>query len=180
MRVSVVVAMGPNAVIGNKGGLPWGKMPKDLERFKKITTGHHILMGRVTLESIIRAVGHPLPGRTSIVLTRQQSLEVPEGVLVTHSVEQSLTLARDAGEKELMVIGGAEVYRELLDWTTTLYLTIIRGGFEGDACSPIMPPPAYDPVWYLKEAVRWPADKKNSYPYEFRTYIRRSAAPAFG
>ncbi len=127
MNVSIIVAASRNGVIGNKGRLPW-HLPADLQRFKRITMGHPILMGRKTFESI----GKPLPGRTNIVITRQQGFQCC-GTTVAHSLEEGLLMCdRGATAQESFVIGGAEIFEQALPLADRIYLTRIEKDFEGD------------------------------------------------
>ena len=120
--------MDRSRAIGNAGKLPW-HIPADLKRFRALTTGHHIVMGRKTYESI----GRLLPGRTSVIVTRNPGFAVP-GAIVAHSVEEALT--RCAGDTEIFVIGGAQVYREALPLAHRLYLTEVKGAFPADTWFP--------------------------------------------
>ena len=122
--VSLIVAASRNGVIGAKGKLPW-RLPTDLQRFKELTMGHPILMGRKTFESI----GKPLPGRINIVVTRQKGFQCC-GVTVVHSPEEALLICED--EREVFVIGGAEIYQQALSFANRIYLTRIEKDFEGD------------------------------------------------
>lgn len=124
MRISLVVAVSENGVIGIDNKLPW-RIPEDLARFKSLTMGHTLLMGRKTFESI----GRVLPGRTSIVLTRDRSYEPPPGVMVAHEVDEALSLAPGP---EVFVVGGAEVYRLLMPFADRIHLTRVHGHYEGD------------------------------------------------
>ena len=136
MRLSLIVAVAQNGVIGRNNELPW-YLPEDLKYFKKMTIGKPIIMGRKTFESI----GKPLPGRTNIVVTRQENWSAP-GVLVVQSVEQALAIGtqfRNEQEQlaeEIMVIGGAEIYRHALSIADRVYLTKIHIDVEGDAFFP--------------------------------------------
>jgi len=131
MTLSIIVAMSHNRAIGRAGSLPW-RLPADLRRFKRLTMGHHLLLGRRTWESI----GRPLPGRTLVVISRQQRLEVPDGVRVARSVHEALEVARAAGEQETFVGGGALIYRETLALADRLYLTLVHADVEGDTFFP--------------------------------------------
>lgn len=128
MRVSAIVAMGTNRAIGLEGALPW-RLPEDLRRFKRLTMGHTLLVGRRTYESI----GRPLPGRRMVVLTRQPGWSA-EGVQVARSLEEALELA--AGGEEVFIAGGAEVYREALPRVQRLYLTVLERDYPGDTFFP--------------------------------------------
>ncbi|HEX6864402.1 MAG TPA: dihydrofolate reductase, partial [Thermoanaerobaculia bacterium] len=108
MKISLIAALARNRVIGRDNRLPW-RLPPDLRRFKQLTMGHTLLVGRKTFESI----GRPLPGRSMLVVSRQEGYS-PEGVRVARSVQEALDLARAGGETELFVAGGAEIYRQTL------------------------------------------------------------------
>ena len=128
MRLSIVVAMDSNRLIGKDNGLPW-HLPADLAFFKKLTTGNTILMGRKTFDSI----GRPLPNRRNIVITRNADIEIT-GCEVVNSIEEALSLAQ--GETEVMVIGGAKLYQQILPIADRLYITQIEGEFDGDTYFP--------------------------------------------
>ncbi|MBI2337646.1 dihydrofolate reductase [Candidatus Daviesbacteria bacterium] len=130
--ISIIVAVaGKKRVIGTKGGMPW-YIPEELKRFKSITMGHPIIMGRKTFESI----GKVLPGRTNIVITRDENFSA-DGVIVTHSLDEALQIAQSApGNNEIFIIGGGEIYKEALPKTDKLYLTIIDNEIEGDTFFP--------------------------------------------
>lgn len=124
MTLSIIVAASRNGVIGAGGKLPW-HLPADLKRFKQLTLGHPVIMGRKTFESL----GKPLPGRTNIVVTRQEGFQAC-GAGVAHSLEQALRLCKN--EEEVFVIGGAQIYRQALPLADRIYLTRIDRDFEGD------------------------------------------------
>jgi dihydrofolate reductase len=129
--LSLIVAMSENRVIGVENRLPWN-IPEDLKRFRKITLGHPIIMGRKTYESI----GKVLPGRTNIVITRERLYRV-EGGAVTHSLDEALEWARQSpGSGEIFIIGGAEIFRQALPKARRIYLTEVRWPFEGDTHFP--------------------------------------------
>ncbi len=134
MLISMIAALSTNGVIGRDNKLPW-HLPEDLKYFKKVTMGKSLLMGRKTYESI----GRPLPGRTNIVLSRQQQFAAP-GVIIVHSTEQALAEAGRTGATELMVIGGEDVYRTMLPLARRLYLTRVDLKVEGDAFFPPLEP----------------------------------------
>jgi dihydrofolate reductase len=156
--------MSTERLIGQGGGLPW-RLPADLRHFKSITMGKPVLMGRKTHESI----GKSLPGRENIVLTRDRSFRA-EGCRVVHSMEDALAAAKD--HDELMVIGGAEIYRAFLDRADRMYVTLVEGVFQGDTHFP----PYDEQAW--KEVQRDPheADAKNPHAFTFLTYVRPSEA----
>lgn len=132
MRTSIIVAMAENGVIGLEGGMPW-HISADLKHFKAVTMGKPIIMGRKTYESI----GRPLPGRTNIVITRQADYEA-EGVVVAGSMDEAIAAAGEVegAGGEVMVIGGAEIYRAALAGADRIYLTEVAGEPEGDVYFP--------------------------------------------
>ena len=137
MSLSLVVAVSSNNIIGHNGDLPWGRSLKaDLRRFKAITMGHPILMGRKTWDSLGRA----LPGRTNIIISRQ-NLKVPDGVHVVASLEQALQVAAAApGGEEVMLMGGGQLYAAGLVLANRVYLTRVLQDFEGDVSFPVLQP----------------------------------------
>lgn len=136
MRLCFVVAVAENGVIGAQGGMPW-RLPSDLKRFKSMTTGKPIIMGRKTYESI----GRPLPGRDNIVITRSETF-APEGVFVVRSVEAALRLgvarATDRGVDEIAVIGGGGIFKEMLPLAERIYLTRVHASPPGDVLFPAL------------------------------------------
>ena len=131
MKISLIAALDEKGGLGKENQLLW-RIPEDLKNFKKMTMGLCVLLGRKTYQSI----GKALPGRTLLVLTKKESLELPEGVVKVSSVDEALELAKNKGDHELMVAGGAEVYKELLPMADTLYLTRIHGTKEADVFFP--------------------------------------------
>jgi dihydrofolate reductase len=129
--LSLVLAMADHGVIGAKGKIPW-HIPDDMRRFKAITLGKPVIMGRKTWQSLPRK---PLPGRTNIVMTQDKNFEAP-GVLVAHTLEEALALAGKEQPTEVMVIGGAEIYRNALPHAHRVYLTEVHGNFDGDTIMP--------------------------------------------
>lgn len=135
MDISIIAALDEAGGIGKDGAIPW-HLPDDLKRFKSLTLGHHLITGRKTYESI----GRPLPGRTTIIVTRQQEY-APAGaalqpVLVAPSFNQALQLARDAGESEVFIIGGSQIYAHALRLATRFYLTRVHATFPCDVFFP--------------------------------------------
>lgn len=132
----MIVAIGKGRALGIKNGLLW-HIPDDLKRFKTLTTGHPVIMGRVTFESIIKILGKPLPNRTSIVVTRSStSLGVNDpNVMYVNSLDEALARAKELDE-EIFVIGGAQIYEQALPLTDKLYLTLIDDEKEADAYFP--------------------------------------------
>jgi dihydrofolate reductase len=163
MRIALVAAMAENRVIGSSNCIPWC-LPKDLKHFREITTGHPVIMGRKTYDSI----GHPLPGRHNIVISRQQGLKI-EGCEVVSSLEDALELAKSDGAEEADVIGGGEIYRQALPLADRMYLTIVHAEFPGDTSFPEFS----EEEWKEVSRERHEPDEKNPYSYTFLTYERR-------
>lgn len=160
--LALVVATARNGVIGRGNALPW-HLPEDLKHFKALTIGKPILMGRRTCE----AIGRPLPGRDNLVLTRERSWQAP-GVTAVHSLAEAL--ARAASAPELMVIGGAEVYRMTLPLAQRIYLTEILADVEGDTLFP----PLVAAEWRELQSSVYPADARNAYGMRFVTLARQA------
>jgi dihydrofolate reductase len=158
--ISIIVAAAENGVIGRRGELPW-HLSDDLRRFKALTMGKPIVMGRKTFESI----GRPLPGRRNIVITRQRGFAA-EGCDVVSSIDEAIAAAGDAAE--VMVIGGSEIYALFLPHATRLYLTRVHANVDGDALFPAL----REPDWTLVQDDRHLADGRNEFDYSFRTYER--------
>ena len=158
-RLSIIVAADERGGIGRDGGLPW-RLPEDLKRFKALTLGHPVIMGRKTYESI----GRPLPGRRNIVVTRNAAYQT-DGCEVAASLAAALA-ACQGGSDEIFVIGGAQIYAEALPLAQRLYLTEIRRAFEGDARFPDWDPTAW------KETVREAHRTADGLEYGFAVYDR--------
>jgi len=129
MLISQIVAMSTNRVIGNQGKIPWD-IPGEQKMFKKITMGHSVIMGRKTFESI----GKPLPGRTNIVITRQENYSAP-GCTVVPDLKAAIAACPD-GETEAFICGGEQIYKQFMPVAGRLYLTLIHREFDGDAFFP--------------------------------------------
>ncbi|PIR84011.1 hypothetical protein COU18_01220 [Candidatus Kaiserbacteria bacterium CG10_big_fil_rev_8_21_14_0_10_51_14] len=133
-RIVAVVAIGKNRELGKEGKLVW-RIPDDIQRFRDLTRGHPLIMGRKTFESILSYRGTPLPDRTNIVITRDPNWAY-EGVIVTHSLEEALAKARAIPSDEIHIGGGAEIYKEALPLIDKLYLTLIDAEGEADTFFP--------------------------------------------
>lgn len=164
--LAVIVAAAENGVIGRNNALPW-HLPEDLRYFKRVTLGKPIVMGRKTFESI----GRPLPGRTNIVISRQPGY-APDGVHVVSGLDDALELAEEIalidGVTELMVIGGAEIYRAAIPRAQRLYLTEVHAEVEGDA---LLPEVDWS-QWRELSRESWPASEANPYSYSFVVFER--------
>jgi dihydrofolate reductase len=133
-KVSMILAADESELIGVGGRLPW-HIAEDLRRFKDLTSGHVVVAGRKTQDSIVRRLGRPLPGRTTIVVTRR-SIEDGEATICRGSIADALQAARERESEEIFIIGGAEIYLQVLPDATTIYLTRVRGTHPGDTYLP--------------------------------------------
>jgi dihydrofolate reductase len=163
MKISIIVAVSTNEVIGKDNKLIW-HLPDDMKFFKEKTMGHCIVSGRRNYESIPLKF-RPLPGRTNIVLSRDKDYKAP-GAIVTHEIGKALDIAKEKGETECFIIGGAKVFDQVMEMTDTLYYTRIFHDFEGDVFFK-EPDPA---KWKLVNRVPHPADERHTWPFEFCTY----------
>ncbi|KAA3602012.1 MAG: dihydrofolate reductase [Calditrichaeota bacterium] len=155
MRISLIFAKSSNGVIGKENTLPW-HLSADLKRFKKITSGNSILMGRKTYESI----GRPLPNRKNVVITRQKDFEA-KGCVVANSLEEAIEGCKD--EAEIFVIGGSEIYKQAMKFADRIHLTEIHEDFEGDAFAP-----EFDlKDWQETSREDFEPNEKNKYSYSF-------------
>jgi dihydrofolate reductase len=162
-RLSLLVAMAKNRVIGANNTIPW-HLPNELKLFKSLTMRHHIVMGRKTYESINRL----LPGRTTVIVTRQRDYAVP-GAIVVHSIDQALEACR--GDPEIFVIGGADIFRDALRLADRIYLTIVDAEPEGDTFMP-----EFDMSdWQETSAHSFAADEKHAHSYRAIVLDRKAA-----
>jgi len=166
MIVSIIAAVSDNGVIGRANRIPW-RQSTDLKRLKKLTMGHHLLMGRKTFESL----DAPLPGRAIIVITHDLNYRA-DGVLTAPSLERAIDMARL--DEEIFVGGGSQIFEQALHRADRMYLTRVHAEVEGDTFFP-----EFDDVteWILVDSEHCDADEKNEYPYSFLTY-ERAAQPA--
>ena len=175
MNLSIIAAVAENGVIGRDGQLPW-HLSSDLQRFKRLTMGHAILMGRKTWESI----GRPLPGRTSIVISRQADYQPGhDGVFVATNLDEALAHARRSVAKtdaegetapdDAFIIGGARIYEMCFPRADRLLVTRVHGEIAGDVYFPQVD---WD-AWQLVEENRHAADEKNDYPHTYQFWQRR-------
>jgi dihydrofolate reductase len=164
MTVSLIAAVARNGVIGRDGALPW-KLSADLKRFRELTTGHHVIMGRKTHESI----GKPLPKRTNVVLSRSSEYAA-QGCTVASSLDEALSEAERAGDDEPFVIGGAGVYELTLPTADRLYLTRVEADVQGDVHFPDLA----ETAWREVSREEHGADERNEHPFAFLVLERRS------
>lgn len=159
-RLSLIVAMDENRLIGADNQLPW-HLPADLALFKRTTMGKPIIMGRKTFESI----GRPLPGRRNVVISRDPSFQAP-GCEVSHAIDAALAICD--GADEVMLIGGASLYQQTLALASTLYVTRIHHRFSGDTWFPEFAAEN----WNIEEKQDFAVDESNLYPFSFVKYVR--------
>jgi dihydrofolate reductase len=157
MKVSIVVAVAQNNVIGKDNQLLW-HLPNDLKFFKQLTSGHHILMGRKTYQSI----GKPLPNRTNMIITADQNFEAPSCLVFT-DINKAIEEAMQANEHELFIIGGAQIYKLAMPLVNKIYLTKIDASFDGDTFFPEIKPSE----WKQVTNQNFEPDEKNKYHYSF-------------
>ena len=160
MTITLIVAVADTGVIGRNNTLPW-HLPEDLKRFKRLTMGKPVVMGRKTFESI----GKPLPGRQNIVLTREPNYR-REGVTVVHDLAAVLHAAGDAAE--IMIIGGSDVFRLFLPHASRVHLTRVHGDIEGDVMWP-----ALDDTWSLTGREAYAADERHAHAMTFEVWEKR-------
>ena len=161
--LKILVAFDENRVIGKNNALIW-HLPADLKRFKALTTGHVIIMGRKTFESI----GKPLPNRTTIVISRQTDLQI-EGVILANSVEEAILKAKSITREDIYIVGGAEIYTLSMPVADQILVTQLHDIFEGDAFFPEISPEN----WKVKDKERGVTDEQNAYQFSYITYSRK-------
>ncbi len=154
----MIAAVAENNTLGKNNELVW-HLPNDFQRFKKLTTGHHIVMGRKTFESFPK----PLPNRTHIIITRQLDYQA-EGCLIVDSIEKALQLCPN--DQDSYIIGGGEIYKLALPFANCLEITRVHGEFEGDAFFPTIQPEE----WKLIESEFNAKDERHAYDYTYETY----------
>ncbi len=167
MIISLIAALAKNRVIGKDNDLPW-HLPDDMKFFMQSTKGHCVIMGRKNYESLPPKY-RPLANRTNIVVTRQQGFKA-EGCHVVHSLEDALAFAKQQGESEVFVIGGAEIYKQALLYADLLYLTEIDATITGDTYFP----PVDHTKFMEQSRVQHPVDEKHKYSFDFVLYKKIS------
>ncbi len=164
MIVSAIVAMSSNRVIGRDGDLPW-HLPRDMKYFKKITSGHHVIMGRESFASMDYV---PLSRRTNIVLTRDPFF-ISSSVIVLHSMEEALSYAYEAGEEEAFILGGGNIFKQFMHLIEKIYLTEVISEVAGDIYFPEIEPNE----WQVTSSEYFEADDKNEFPLRFDILLRK-------
>ena len=167
MKIALIAALDRNRVIGRNNDLPW-RLPDDMKYFMETTMGHPVIMGRRNFDSIPPKY-RPLPGRTNIVLTRKNNFDAP-GFLVAHHPDEALAMAREKEEKEIFIIGGAEVYSLFMNQADFLYLTEIDAAVSGDTFFPKI----NSEEWIEISRRHHSADERHAYSFDFVVYERRT------
>jgi dihydrofolate reductase len=168
MIKSIIVAKTSNHVIGQNNQLPW-HLPKDLQHFRRITMGHHVIMGRKTFASIQT----PLSGRKLIVLT-QNTDYTATGCTIVHSIKEAWAVAEQAGDTEVLIAGGAIIYQATLALVDKIYLTELKAKLVGDTFFPVIKANE----WQEISRIHHPADERHRYAYDFVELVRRGVCQA--
>ncbi|MFN3634744.1 MAG: dihydrofolate reductase [Rhizobium rhizophilum] len=170
IRIIIIVAVSQNGIIGRDGDMPW-KLSTDLKRFKALSMGKPLVMGRKTFESV---GSKPLPGRPHMIVSRSQGFDMP-GVESAASLEDALErakiIARETGAEEVCVVGGGEIYRQALELADMLHVTYVETIVDGDTTFPQIDPHVFE----LIEETPIPAGEKDNFPTRYAIYRRRSA-----
>lgn len=169
MRISIIVAASENNVIGNNNAIPW-HLPDDLKYFREKTKGHPVIMGRKNYESIIDVLGHPLPDRRNIIVTRDRDYSAPECDIASSLDEAIMFAAQGDDTEEIFIIGGGEIYKQALEMCNYVYLTRVHADIEGDVFFPELP----EGEWEETDRLEHPTDEKHKYAFTFLTYKRTS------
>lgn len=164
---TIVVAVSRNGIIGREGDMPW-RLSSDLKRFKAMTLGKPVIMGRKTFQSI----GKPLPGRPNVVITRDSGFSA-DGVVVAHSLDEAIEaasrFAEESNSDEICILGGGEIYRQAIGLADRLLITHVEADVEGDTAFPKIDPG----IWQADSELTVPAGEKDTYPTRFVSYSKR-------
>ena len=159
--ITIIAAIAKDNALGKDNQLIW-HLPNDLKRFKKVTSGHHVIMGRKTFESL----GKPLPNRVNIVITRNSNYTA-EGCVVVHSLQEAIAAAKD--DANPFILGGAQIYKQALQVADVLDLTFVHQSFDADAFFPEI----NMEIWKENSREDYKADEKNKFDYSFVTYVKK-------
>lgn len=163
MIVSLIAALDEAGGIGKDNGIPW-KLSSDLKRFKALTWGHYLIMGRKTYTSI----GQPLPGRNTIIVSRRPSYQV-DGCLIANSLSKALAIAKRNGEQDVFIIGGGQIFEQAISIADRLYLTYVHATVQADTFFPNF----NEENWIEMENISQPADEQNQYSFTYRVLVKR-------
>lgn len=161
MELNIIVAASQNNVIGSENKMPW-RLSNDLQRFKKLTWGGAVIMGRKTYQSM----GKALPGRLNIVLTRDQGF-APADATVAHTLDEALAASQNA--EQVFIIGGGQIYKQCWEMAHRIYLTRVHAQLEGDTVIPEINADR----WTVENSESFAADERNQFPYTFIDYIKK-------
>ncbi len=164
MKITILVSVSENGIIGVNNRIPW-HLSTDLKRFKRLTMGHTLILGRKTFESI----GKPLPGREMLVLSRKPQPAGQEGIQWVKSMQEALKIAEESGEDEVFVVGGVGVYTAALSIADRLLLTRVHTVIDGDTSFPKVNPAD----WVLINKAKYPAGKADEFPFSFLDFHRK-------
>jgi len=159
--ITIIAAIAKENALGKDNQLIW-HLPNDLKRFKKVTSGHHVIMGRKTFESL----GKPLPNRVNIIITRNNDYTAP-GCVVVHSLQEAVKAAKE--DPNPFILGGAQIYKQALEVADVLDLTFVHHSFNADAFFPTIDME----IWQENSREDFNADEKNKFDYSFVKYVRR-------
>ena len=159
--ITIIAAAGSDNELGKDNDLVW-HLPDDFKRFKELTTGHHIIMGRKTFESFPK----PLPNRTHLVITRNQNYK-KEGAIVVHSMQEAIEIVKE--DPQPFIIGGGEIYKIGLEYAAKIELTRVVGNFDADTYFPEIP----KSEWLLKEEVFHEKDERHKFAFSYQTFVRK-------
>ncbi len=165
MIISLIAALSQNRVIGKNNTLPW-RLPDDMKFFMQTTKAHYVIMGRKNYQSIPEKF-RPLPNRFNVVVTRQKDFVAP-GCQIVHSLPDALSLAKNAKQEEVFLIGGSEIYKDGIGFANRMYLTEIKAHIEGD----VFFPPFNQSIWTEVSRKHHPVDQHHIYPFDFVVYTR--------
>lgn len=160
--LTLIAAASENNALGKDNDLVW-HLPDDFKRFKTLTSGHYIVMGRKTFESFPK----PLPNRTHIIITRQKDYEVPEGCLVVNSLPKAIELCPE--NEEIFIIGGGQIYKQSIDIADKIELTRVHTTVEADAFFPEID----ETIWEVVQSEYHPKDEKHQYDFTYLTFVKR-------
>lgn len=167
MIISIIAAVSENNVIGKDNDLVW-RLPNDMQYFMETTKGHHVIMGRKNYQSIPHKF-RPLPDRTNIIITRQTDFEAKD-CFVVNSIKDALDIARRNGEEEAFIIGGGEIYEQSIDQADRLYITEVKGTFDGDTFFP-----EFDrDQWKEVSRIQNKPDDQHNYAYDFVIFEKKT------
>lgn len=160
--ITIIAAAAENDALGKDNDLVW-HLPNDFKRFKSLTTGHHIIMGRKTFESFPK----PLPNRTHVIITRQKNYTAPEGCIVTNSLTKAISMCPE--NEEIFIIGGGEIYKQSIEFADKIELTRVHTNVEADTFFPKID----EHIWKLSNSEPQHKDEKHQFDFTYLTYIRK-------